>query len=83
LIKDDQNQCLVSKTRVVPNKAEVKKKYNHQLFELSKNDKIKIEQLLKPMTDDYIKKMNSSGLPGAQIVSDVGKLKNEYTKKYK
>jgi isopenicillin N synthase-like dioxygenase len=60
-----------------------KNKYNHQIFELPKDDKTKIAQLLKPMTDDYIKKVNSLGLPGAQIVSDVHKLKDEYTKKYK
>ena len=35
------------------------------------------------MTDDYIKKVTSKGLPGAEIIKDIYSLKQKYEKKYK
>jgi TRAP-type C4-dicarboxylate transport system substrate-binding protein len=60
-----------------------KQKYNHQVISLPASDKAEIPKLLKPMIDDYIKRMNGLGLPGDQIVKDIYALKNKYEKQYK
>ncbi|MBP8625083.1 MAG: TRAP transporter substrate-binding protein [Syntrophorhabdaceae bacterium] len=60
-----------------------KQKYNHQLLKLSKEDMNEIARLTKPMIDDYIKKANSMGLPGEQIIKDVYNLKAKYEQIYK
>ena len=60
-----------------------KQKYSHQVLEVSKSDRAEIARLLKPLIDDYIKKVNAVGLPGNQILSDVLKLKEKYEKEYK
>lgn len=60
-----------------------KQKHNHQLFQLPASDKAEIPKLLKPMIDDYIKKVNAAGLPGDQIVKNVYSLKEKYEKLYK
>ena len=48
-----------------------KEKYNHQIFELPGADKAEIPKLLKPMIDEYVKKVTAQGLPGDQIIKDV------------
>lgn len=60
-----------------------KKKYNHQVIHLPEVDLKEIERLTRPMTDDYIKKVTSKGLPGAEIIKDIYSLKQKYEKKYK
>ena len=60
-----------------------KQKYNHQLFQLPAGDKAEIPKILKPMIDDYIKRVNAAGLPGDQIIKDVYALKEKYEKQYK
>lgn len=60
-----------------------KEKYNHQLFNFSAADKAEIAKLVKPMIDDYVKKVTAQGLPGEQIVKDVYSLKAKYEKEFK
>jgi len=60
-----------------------KQKYGHKVFTISEADRAEIRKRLKPVRDDYIKRMNAMGLPGDQIVSDVYKLKEKYEKLYK
>lgn len=57
-----------------------KEKYKHQLFELPAADKAEIPKVLKPMIDDYIKRVTAQGLPGEQIVKDALSLKAKYDK---
>ncbi len=59
-----------------------KQKYNHQVFEFPAADKAEIPKLLKPMIDDYVKRVTSAGLPGEQIIKDVYALKAKYEKQY-
>jgi len=58
-----------------------KENYKHQLFELPAADQQKIDSLLKPMTDDYVKRTAALGLDGAKIVSDVEALKKKHEKR--
>jgi TRAP-type transport system periplasmic protein len=60
-----------------------KEKYKHQLFELPTADKAEIQKLLKPMQDNYVKKVTAAGLPGDQILKDALALKDKYEKQYK
>jgi hypothetical protein len=60
-----------------------KQKYNHQLLELPPAEKAQIPGLVKPMIDDYIKRVTATGLPGDQIVKDAYALKAKYEKRYK
>jgi len=60
-----------------------KQKYNHQLLELPPAEKAQIPGLVKPMIDDYIKRVTAAGLPGDQIVKDAYALKAKYEKRYK
>jgi len=59
-----------------------KQKYNHKVFELPAADKAEIPKLLKPMIDEYIKRVTAQGLPGEQIVKDAYALKTKYEKQY-
>ncbi len=54
---------------------------NHQVFELSAADQAKVGSLLKPMTDEYVKRTSALGLPGAQIVADTLALKKKHERK--
>ena len=60
-----------------------KDKYKHQLFELPAADQAEIQKLLKPMQDNYVKKVTAAGLPGDQILKDALALKDKYEKQYK
>jgi TRAP-type transport system periplasmic protein len=60
-----------------------KQKYNLQLFDLPATDRAEIPKLLKPMFDDYIKRITAVGLNGDQIIKDVQALKEKYEKQYK
>jgi TRAP-type C4-dicarboxylate transport system substrate-binding protein len=57
-----------------------KENYKHQLFELPSADQVKVDSLLKPMTEDYVKRTAALGLDGARIVSDVQTLKKKHEK---
>ncbi|PWB67712.1 MAG: C4-dicarboxylate ABC transporter substrate-binding protein [Deltaproteobacteria bacterium] len=60
-----------------------KKTYGHQVFHLSAADAETMKAKLKPMVDEYVKRVSAAGLPGDQIVADVlaMKKKNELKKK--
>ncbi|MGD9578833.1 MAG: C4-dicarboxylate ABC transporter substrate-binding protein, partial [Syntrophorhabdus sp.] len=60
-----------------------KETYNHQLFTLSAKDQAEIQNLVKPIIDEYVKKVTAAGLPGDQIMKDVYQLKTKYEKEYK
>jgi len=60
-----------------------KEKYKHQLFSLPAADKAEINKLLKPMLDEYVKRVTAAGLPGDQILKDAIALKEKYEKQYK
>ncbi len=60
-----------------------KEKYNHQVIQLPAADKAEIRRLVKPMIDDYVKKVSAQGLPGAEIVAEIERLKNKHDKKGK
>ena len=55
--------------------------YKHQVFELSAADHDKVASLLKPMTDDYVKRTAALGLPAGQIVADALALKKKHEQK--
>jgi TRAP-type transport system periplasmic protein len=60
-----------------------KQKYSHQVIELPAADKAEVRKLVKPMVDDYIKKVNAQGLPGVQIIADIEKFRKKYEAKGK
>jgi TRAP-type C4-dicarboxylate transport system substrate-binding protein len=60
-----------------------KQKYNHQVIQLPASDKAEIQKLMKPIIDGYVKKVSAQGLPGAEIVADVERLKKKYEPKGK
>jgi TRAP-type C4-dicarboxylate transport system substrate-binding protein len=60
-----------------------KEKYKHQLLELPAAEKAEIAKLVKPIMDDYVKKVTAAGLPGDQILKDAMALKEKYEKQYK
>jgi len=60
-----------------------KEKYNLQIFEIPAAEKTEIPKLIKPLIDEYIKRVTAAGLPGDQIIKDVYALKEKYEKQYK
>jgi TRAP-type C4-dicarboxylate transport system substrate-binding protein len=60
-----------------------KQKYNHQVIELSVADRAEVAKLVKPMIDDYVKRVSAQGLPGEQIIQDLYKLRDKYEKQFK
>jgi len=60
-----------------------KEKYRLQAFELSSDEKAEIPKLLKPIVDNYIKRVTLNRLPGEKIVQDVYVLKEKYSKRHK
>ena len=60
-----------------------KEKYNLQIFEFPPAEKAEIPKLIKPLIDEYVKRVTAAGLPGAQIIKDVYALKEKYEKQYK
>ena len=58
-----------------------KQKYNHQVLQLPAADKAEIRSLVKPMIDGYVKKVTAQGLPGAEIVAEIEKLRKKYDKR--
>ena len=60
-----------------------KEKYNLQIFEFPAAEKAEIPKLIKPLIDEYAKRVTAGGLPGNQIIKDVYALKEKYEKQYK
>jgi len=60
-----------------------KEKYNLQIFEFPDAEKAEIPKLIKPLIDEYTKRVTAAGLPGDQIIKDVYALKEKYEKQYK
>ena len=60
-----------------------KENHKHQLFQLPAADHEKVESLLKPMTEDYVKRTAAAGLDGGRIVADVQALKKKHEKRGK
>lgn len=60
-----------------------KQKYNHQVFKLSDGDQAEIRKAVKPMLDDYVKRVSAQGIAGDQILKDALRLKEKYEKQYK
>jgi hypothetical protein len=48
------------------------------VLQLPTADKAEIRKLVKPMIDDYVKKVGAQGLPGAEIIADIEKLTKKY-----
>ncbi len=59
-----------------------KQKYKHQIIQLPAADKAEIPKLVKPMFDDYVKRVSAQGVPGQQVLDDLYKLKDKYEKQY-
>jgi TRAP-type C4-dicarboxylate transport system substrate-binding protein len=60
-----------------------KQKYNLQIIELPAGEKAEVPKLIKPLIDEYTKRVTAAGLPGEQIIKDVYALKEKYEKQYK
>jgi TRAP-type transport system periplasmic protein len=60
-----------------------KEKYNHQVFRLPAAEIAEIPKLVKPMMDEYVKRVTPQGTPGEQVLSDLYKLKDKYEKQFK
>jgi TRAP-type C4-dicarboxylate transport system substrate-binding protein len=60
-----------------------KQKYNHEVIQLPSADKAEIRKLMKPIIDDYVKKVSAQGLPGGEIVADIERLKKKHDQKGK
>lgn len=60
-----------------------KEKYNHQVLRLPPAEYAEIPKLVKPMMDEYVKRVTPQGTPGEQVLSDLYKLKDKYEKEFK
>jgi TRAP-type C4-dicarboxylate transport system substrate-binding protein len=60
-----------------------KKNYNHQVFALPAPDAETVKSLLKPMVDEYVKRVTAQGLPGSQIVADAMALKKKNEQRHR
>lgn len=60
-----------------------KANHNHQLFTLSAADAEAVKVQLKPMVDEYVKRVAALGLPADQIVSDALALKKKHEQQAK
>lgn len=53
-----------------------------QVYQLSSQEVSRWYELLKPMTDQYLKSVSAKGLPAKAILDDVLKLKEKYSKEF-
>jgi TRAP-type C4-dicarboxylate transport system substrate-binding protein len=60
-----------------------RKTYDHQVFTLSGSDAESVKTLLKPIVDDYVKRVTALGLPADRIVADALALKKKHERQYK
>jgi len=59
-----------------------KEKYSLQIFDLPAAENAEIQKLIRPLIDEYSKRVTAAGLPGDQIIKDVYDLKEKYEKQY-
>ena len=59
-----------------------KEKYNHQVLNLPASEKAQIPGLVKPMIDDYVKRVTAAGINGSQVMQDLYKFKEKYEKQF-
>lgn len=57
-----------------------KQNHNHQSFTLPAAEQKRVDGLLAPMVDEYVKKVAAQGIDGKKIVADVRALKAKYEK---
>ncbi|MBI5904680.1 MAG: TRAP transporter substrate-binding protein [Deltaproteobacteria bacterium] len=55
-----------------------KKNHSHQLFTLPASEAETVKSLLKPIIDDYTKRVTAQGLPAAQILADALAFKKKH-----
>lgn len=60
-----------------------KKKYNVEVINFSAAEEKKMRQLLSPLVNNYIKRVESKNVPGKEIVKDIAALMDKYAAKYK
>jgi len=60
-----------------------RKNYSHQVFTLPAADAGTVNSQLKPMVDEYVKRVAALGLPAEQIVADALALKKKHEQQYK
>ena len=60
-----------------------KEKYGLQIINLPAADRAEIPVLLKPMIDEYIKRVTANGVPGSQVIQELYRLKEKYEKQFK
>jgi TRAP-type C4-dicarboxylate transport system substrate-binding protein len=60
-----------------------KANYGHQLFTLPAADGESVNTLLKPMVDEYLKRVSALGLPADRIVADALALKKKHEQQYR
>jgi len=60
-----------------------RKNYNHQVFTLPASDAENVKSLLKPMVDEYVKRVTAQGLPGDKIVADAMAFKKKNEQQHK
>jgi len=60
-----------------------KKTYGHQVYTLPPADAEAVRTLLRPLVDEYIRKVTALGLPGEQIVADALALKKQNERQVK
>jgi TRAP-type C4-dicarboxylate transport system substrate-binding protein len=60
-----------------------RKNYNHQVFTLPAADAEAVKAQLKPMVDEYVKRVAALGLPAEQIVADALALKKKHEQQTK
>ena len=60
-----------------------KEKYHLQIINLPAADKAQIPVLVKPMIDEYIKRVTANGVPGSEVMQELYKLKDKYEKQFK
>ncbi len=60
-----------------------KEKYNLQIFNLPAPEMTDVQKRIKPLVEEYTKRVTAAGLPGNSIIKDVYALKEKYEKQYR
>ncbi len=59
-----------------------KKTYNIEMIELPKEEVVKWDKLLEPITDKWVKDAEAKGIPATEILKDINELNKKYSKEY-
>ena len=59
-----------------------KKNYNIEIYELPKEEMVRWNKMLAPITDKWVKDAEAKGVPAKKIVKDIEKLNKKYSKQY-